>query len=127
MLILCSSIQIPKLSVQPLVENSFKYCNKANPIIKVHGHMEDGRWGITVSDNGEGFDFDTVKEIYEKCERSMCGVNALSTKIEGMGLVNVYVRLKLVFKENAIFEILPGKDGFIKIGGLENAKYREKN
>lgn len=121
------SIQIPKLSVQPLVENSFKYCNKANPIIKVHGHIEDGRWEITVSDNGEGFDLDTVKEIYEKCERSMYGVNALSTKIEGMGLVNVYVRLKLVFKESAIFEILPGKDGFIKIGGLENAYYSEKN
>lgn len=109
------NIRIPKLVIQPLVENSFKYCNRSHPYIRVVGSMaEDGHWRIKVSDNGEGISEERAEEILHKCRKSIEGVNSLSTKIDGMGLVNVYVRLHLFYRKDVVFDI--GKDG-IEIGG----------
>ncbi len=108
-------VRIPKLTIQPLVENSFKYCNRSRPQIHVYGRvLEEGRWVIQVSDNGEGFSEEKRKEIMDKCRRSMEGVKSLAAKIDGMGLVNVYVRLQLFYRENAIYKIYDKK---IEIGG----------
>ena len=108
-------IRVPKLIIQPLVENSFKYCNRSKPHIKIAGELRDGRcWSIKVSDNGAGFSDSKVEEILKKCEESMDGVNSLSTKIDGMGLVNVYVRLQLFYREEVVYEI--NQEGIV-IGG----------
>lgn len=109
------NIRVPKLIIQPLVENSFKYCNRSKPHIKIVGELQDGRcWSIKVSDNGAGFSDSKVEEILKKCEESMDGVNSLSTKIDGMGLVNVYVRLQLFYREEVVYEI--NQEGIV-IGG----------
>ncbi|WP_081820072.1 sensor histidine kinase [Robinsoniella sp. KNHs210] len=109
------NIRVPKLIIQPLVENSFKYCNRSKPHIKIAGELQDGRcWSIKVSDNGAGFSDSKVEEILKKCEESMDGVNSLSTKIDGMGLVNVYVRLQLFYREEVVYEI--NQEGIV-IGG----------
>ncbi|WP_044294336.1 sensor histidine kinase [Robinsoniella peoriensis] len=109
------NIRVPKLIIQPLVENSFKYCNRSKPHIKIAGELRDGRcWSIKVSDNGAGFSDSKVEEILKKCEESMDGVNSLSTKIDGMGLVNVYVRLQLFYREEVVYEI--NQEGIV-IGG----------
>lgn len=108
-------VLIPKLTIQPLVENSFKYCNRTRPQIYVEGRvLDNGRWVVQVSDNGAGFSEEKRKEILDKCLRSMEGVNSLAAKIDGMGLVNVYVRLHLFYREDAIYEIYEKK---IEIGG----------
>lgn len=116
------SIRIPKLTVQPLVENSFKYCNRTNPVISVRGTVNtDGSWCIAVTDNGEGFSEEKRTEILEKCEKSLDGVQSLSNRIDGMGLANVYVRLKLFYKEKTQFMI--GKDeSCITIGVVSDAE-----
>lgn len=109
------NIRIPKLIIQPLVENSFKYCNRSKPHIRVTGEMpEEGVWRVKVSDNGAGFTEEKAAEILQKCEKSMEGVNSLSTKIDGMGLVNVYVRLQLFYREQVVYTI--NEEG-IMIGG----------
>lgn len=109
------NIRVPKLIIQPLVENSFKYCNRSKPHIKIAGELRGGRcWSIKVSDNGAGFSDSKVEEILKKCEESMDGVNSLSTKIDGMGLVNVYVRLQLFYREEVVYEI--NQEGIV-IGG----------
>lgn len=108
-------VRIPKLIIQPLVENSFKYCNRSSPQIHVEGRiLENGCWVVQVSDNGEGFSEEKRADILNKCRNSLEGVSSLATKIDGMGLVNVYVRLQLFYREDAIYEIYSKK---IEIGG----------
>ena len=52
---------IPKLTIQPLVENAFKYCNRKKPWISVKGsRIPDGRWQVEVQDNGPGFTHEKV-------------------------------------------------------------------
>ena len=59
--------------------------------------LEDGRWTVEVKDNGDGFPIEKKEEIMEKCREGMKDEKALSSQIDGMGLVNVFVRLKLFF------------------------------
>lgn len=109
------NMRIPKLIIQPLVENSFKYCNRTKPHIRIMGEWQEGKcWRLKVTDNGEGFSNSKAEEIRKKCEESMDGVNSLSTKIDGMGLVNVYVRLQLFYREEVIYVI--NQEGIV-IGG----------
>lgn len=109
------NIRVPKLIIQPLVENSFKYCNRSKPHIQIVGEIQDGvHWSIRVTDNGAGFSKGKADEILEKCALSMDGVNSLSTKIDGMGLVNVYVRLQLFYREDVVYEV---NEAGIVIGG----------
>ncbi len=119
-------IKIPKLTIQPLVENAFKYDKKAQKIISVRGDIKkNGSWEITVEDNGDGFTREKVHEIYMRCEEAMEGDKTLLGKIDGMGLVNVYVRLKLLLGDSIRYDI---EDGLGRISiryrgqGNDNAK-----
>lgn len=108
---------IPKLTIQPLVENAFKYCNRKKPWICVKGSVtEDGRWQVEVQDNGNGFSRGKIREIMEKCRESMKEEKTLSNQIDGMGLVNVYIRLKLFYGDSMIYEIHEGTSRIL-IGG----------
>ena len=100
-------IRIPKLTVQPLVENAFKYCNRNRPEILVKGIMEEsGGWAIQVGDNGAGFSHEKKEEIMRKCEEGLKSENVLSNQINGMGLVNVYARMQLFYgKESMLYQI----------------------
>lgn len=111
---------IPKLSIQPLVENAFKYCNRKQPWICVKGSItEEGRWQVEVWDNGNGFSHEKVEEIMEKCKESMKEEKTLSNQIDGMGLVNVYVRLKLFYGDSMLYQIEEGTSRIL-IGGNKN-------
>lgn len=108
--------RIPKLTIQPLVENAFKYCNRQKPVISVKGKAnKDGSWVVIVSDNGEGFSPETKAEIMNRCEDSMENEKMLSNQIDGMGLVNVYIRLKLFYGEKMHY-VLGENEGRIEIG-----------
>ena len=54
-----------------------------------------------------------------KCREGMKDEKALSSQIDGMGLVNVFVRLKLFFGENMTYHI-EALEGKIVIGGCIN-------
>lgn len=108
--------RIPKLTIQPLVENAFKYCNRQKPVISVEGKVrEDGSWIVIVSDNGKGFSAETRTEIMDRCKESMENEKMLSNQIDGMGLVNVYIRLKLFYGEEMHY-VLGENEGRIEIG-----------
>lgn len=108
---------IPKLTIQPLVENAFKYCNRKKPWIRVQGSMTaNGRWQVLVEDNGSGFSAEKIGEIMEKCREGLKEEKVLSNQIDGMGLVNVYVRLQLFYGESMIYRIEEGKSRIV-IGG----------
>lgn len=109
------NVFIPKLVIQPIVENSFKYSNCSNLRISVVGHRTENGFFFNICDNGEGFSEDVIRRIGERCARIESDRNNLS--ISGMGLINIFMRLKMFYGENAIFEIKNIKEGTcIRIG-----------
>lgn len=111
--------RIPKLSLQPLCENTFKYAGRTDIALRVTGWSEEDRWKIRVEDNGPGFSPETIEHITGRCRQLFTQKSTLSAQIDGMGLVNIYARLALFYKENFIFEITP-QNG-ITIGGSIHA------
>lgn len=116
-------IKVPKLILQPLVENSFKYSKRNNTEIFVTGITKENMWQITVRDNGEGFLPQKADEILQHCQEIIRRQETLSAKIDGMGLVNIYTRLALYYANDFIFEIQP--NGGITIGGRINLDFNK--
>lgn len=89
-LLYCS---IPKLSLQPLVENAINYgleqmidtCS-----IKIHAYVEDSLLFITVEDNGPGMEQSFVAQLLS---------GEVKTKGSGLGLKNIEDRIKLLYGE----------------------------
>ncbi|AEE97748.1 integral membrane sensor signal transduction histidine kinase [Mahella australiensis 50-1 BON] len=113
--------EIPKLLVQPLVENALKHGTNVEPPwnIGVYGGVVDDHWQITVSDNGPGFEDDVIESF--ECEKKLAWQNNFENNSNsgGVGLLNTFNRLKLTYKENMVFEIRNRPDGGaeVTIGG----------
>ena len=58
-------IVVPRLILQPFIENCFKYGTTARPpwCIELRGRCLDGRWSIEILDNGPGFAAETLARI----------------------------------------------------------------
>ena len=116
--------RIPKLTIQPLVENAYKYCDRKRPEIIIKGAVEPGgTWTVSVTDNGAGFSPQEKEKIMKKCREGIRNEKILSGQIDGMGLVNVYVRLKLFFGDSMIYFIEENK-GRIVIGRMGDSDDR---
>ena len=89
---------IPKLILQPLVENVIKhaFADKEDKgfIGIVASEKEGKRLEITIFDNGKGIEKDTLQEICEKLNQQV-----LQDEFKSIGLQNVQARLKLLFGE----------------------------
>jgi two-component system sensor histidine kinase YesM len=112
---------VPKLIVQPLVENSIKFSLENLPPwrILITGKITDGKWIITVSDKGTGFDQTELQRIERYKEEFKQLTSMPDLKIGGMGLQNIYLRLRLLYKDSTIFEAenLPEGGASVTIGG----------
>lgn len=93
--------QIPKLSLQPLLENALLhgilYCEKPEKELTIRAWVADGSVHIEVEDNGNGMKPETVQ--------------ALEAGTTGYGLGNVRKRLALFSKDNGEFNIF-SREGF---------------
>ena len=107
--------RVPKLILQPLCENSFKYAGRPDTEIWLRGSITDRCWQIQVRDSGPGFQPDKVEEILRRCQEVTQSRTALSASIDGMGLVNIYARLSLFYQADFVFEIDPVSG--VTIGG----------
>ena len=112
-------VHIPKLTVQPLVENCVKHATKCAPPwdIKVAGETARGRWQITVSDNGAGFSPLAQAELCRKLARAAETPSTL--ELNGMGLINIFMRLNLHYGAQAVFEFgnQPEGGAYVRVGG----------
>lgn len=112
---------IPKLIIQPIVENAFKYGFQIGPPWKLGISSESGKdfWILKIEDNG-GTLSDEKKEELLSLYQTLDTKNELKNmQIGGMGLKNVYLRLRLLYEDQAIFQIdnsVPPKTVFI-VGG----------
>jgi len=114
-------ITVPKLIVQPLVENSLKYGIHVEPPwrIRIAGVQSDGRWTISVADNGTGFAERSLDEISRGMEGILRHEPVPETPLAGMGLLNIFARLRILYGEAAVLRALtlPHGGAMVEIGG----------
>jgi len=120
-------IYIPKLITQPIVENAFKYAFTGKPPwhLSISSMTRDGHWMIRIEDNGGNLSDARKDELLSLYENLDFNKEVKSLKIGGMGLKNVYLRLRLVYGENSIFKIdnsTAGRTVFILGGNVLYSK-----
>ncbi len=114
--------KIPKLCLQLIVENSIKYSTKSvKPPwrISVDGMVTGIYWEINIKDNGAGFSPEDLKEINEKIDYINRTDLLPNLEINGMGLMNIYIRFKTLYKGKHIFRVSNNATGgaLVTIGG----------
>lgn len=107
---------IPKLLLQPLVENAIVHGIEKNPqggLIKINGHFEAEKMVFIVQDNGPGMNEQQLAEVSRKISEEK-----LSQKSSGYALWNIRERLQLYYQDNFVFtfESKPGQGACVKIG-----------
>lgn len=115
------NLLIPKLILQPIVENAFKYAYHTKPpwTLKISARLQADSWIIEIEDNGGLLDPDRKNELLKSYQNLDKKEELKSLKIGGMGLKTVYLRMQLLYGEKALFQIdisTPGKTVFL-LGG----------
>lgn len=99
--------KIPKLCLQLIVENAIKFSTKKKGpwTIKIDGLNVSPYWEIHVSDNGPGFSEDALNILHKKIEEIDQTGSLPNLEISGMGLMNIYIRFKLLYKGKHVFRL----------------------
>lgn len=103
--------KIPKLTLQPIVENCFKHGfsnNKRAWEIQIEILEKESAIEICIRDNGEGISKQRINEISKFLALSN---NTISKDIENLGLKNIDSRIKLYFDMHYGLTI-EGNEGF---------------
>lgn len=93
------AVQIPKMFIQPLVENSFKHGrlqDRPNGFILVVAEYDRDSLVLTVSDNGCGADEETLEKL-----RLRMAQGDGSTVSDHIGLLNLSARMRLYYGQRA--------------------------
>lgn len=109
---------IPKLTFQPLAENSFAhgFSNALPPYkIQVGCTVSETGWTFEIKDNGGGIKKDRLQEI----KKAMSNVDFIfeeskdyaELRTENMAILNIYMRLKREYGDKIHFVIKSGENG----------------
>ncbi|HHU72371.1 MAG TPA: histidine kinase [Clostridiales bacterium] len=127
-------ILIPKLILLPIVENAFKYAFDKMPPWKlsIKVRLINNNWTVAIQDNGGCLSNERKEYLMNTFKNIDINEESKSLKIGGMGLKNVYLRLKLLYGQQSIFEIentLPQRTIFTLGGPIYKSKeeYYEHN
>lgn len=119
---------VPRLVLQPLVENSFKHGLLPDGpwTLSVTGAIRSDTWYLTVTDNGRGFPEDVLIKMRAHSAASAEDYRPVET--EHIGLSNIFERLRFQYKERAIFKIvnLPEGGCSVTIGGSCSSAVEEE-
>lgn len=86
--------QVPRISIQPLVENAIQHGLKnkrGDKLIVVGAEIEDGLMRIWVEDNGVGMDAPTINQALER------SVSDTLERRASIGIHNINARMKLLY------------------------------
>jgi len=102
-------MRMPRQVLQPILENCFEHGFKSVPPvwrIEINADIKDGRWYISISDNGAGFGDAELLELDKKLEEYSKNLpeNYHELKIGGLGLINTILRLKLLMGEGVEYQ-----------------------
>lgn len=104
-------LEIPKLSVQTLVENAIKHGVEkvtGTVTIKISAQVNESYTIISVSDNGPGFTRERLEQVRQSFYHNW---EDRESEGESIGLVNLNTRLKLLYGEKAEFVIQSDSTG----------------
>ncbi|MBY9080139.1 sensor histidine kinase [Paenibacillus sp. HN-1] len=91
-------VQLPKMSVQPIIENAVKYglepLNRQG-LLRVYTREEDGALRIVVEDNGAGMSPEAMERLRDSLEEE----SPKESGKGGIGLQNLHSRLRNMFGE----------------------------
>lgn len=104
---LLNTTTVPRLIMQPIVENCVKYSRKEGRILQISMRvfMENNWWKMVIQDNGDGFSKDSLIKIYDRIDRLKQEKTHPTLSIDGLGLANIYLRLKLYYDNEFLFEL----------------------
>lgn len=124
-------VMIPKLVIQPLVENSLKFATRQEPPwhIRISGFVEGNAWRVTVSDNGPGLSPESLRKLREQIEETYLTNVTPVLQLGGMGLLNIFIRMRLTYGPESVFlfQNLPDGGAEITIGGpMERGERHEE-
>jgi Predicted signal transduction protein with a C-terminal ATPase domain len=120
-----NNIRVPKLVLQPIIENCFKHgFHNQPPIwrISVKSVRNNNSWRIMIKNNGVPFDQDQItalKENYEHFKETVTG-HKLEDESDrkGVGLENTLKRLYIQYGEEAYYNITEEAGwSVVEIGG----------
>lgn len=98
------SATLPRITIQPLVENALNHGlrnKRGEKRIRVKAQIRDGDLEITVEDNGVGISGEKIRQILG--EEPAKGEGEGGTSI---GLANIRGRIRLLYGERAVMEVL---------------------
>lgn len=112
---------IPKLCIQLLVENAVKFTTTqpAPWIVTIYGHLDDTCWYIGVRDNGSGFSQEKIRQLRTQMDEILKNGLLPSLAIDGMGILNIFIRFYLIYGHSFIFDFgnLPEGGAVVIVGG----------
>jgi two-component system sensor histidine kinase YesM len=100
-------LEIPKLSIQTLVENCIKHALEkvsTTITITIEAHVTPSHTVISVTDDGPGFSGERLEQVRNSLQiqwEDQGGENAAESDTESIGLKNLNTRLKLLYGEAA--------------------------
>lgn len=127
---------LPKIVLQQIVENSVNhgFQNSTGRMrVLLEGFCRGDRWYIRITDNGQGFAPDILEnlraEMARQRETALRPHSPDGMEIGGMGLLNTYLRLLLVFRETLHFTIDNNGDGgaVVEIGSVLQRDTKPQN
>ena len=105
---------IPTMTLQPLVENCLKHGLKNEQgEVSLNLDIDEQYINISISDNGSGMPDEIKEMIYKAVENNDTIITSenIGENHNGTGLLNVFIRLKMFYHKDNLFEITANKDG----------------
>ena len=107
------AVAVPKLCVQLLAENAIKFTTTCRPPyrIAIRGEVNGDDYALKILDNGPGFEAETLKALEAQMDEIRRTRTLPSLKINGMGILHVFIRLCLLYDNQFLFRLENNPEG----------------
>lgn len=123
------NIYVPKLTLQPLVENALTHGFNGKNILRklsVIEKIENQNLILEIRDNGTGFSEETLKDLQTRIAEIEAGRSSLEESNQHIGLINTCLRLYYYSKGNIRISIKNDYGAVITVNIPQNPTFHEK-